>query len=284
MQMVQEIEFRLSMGKTEYLLGEPAVAYLELSNSGTQSVPVIDQLDPKLGIVKFYIKSGSEETIFRPYVVADSMPRTSLLNPGTLVSGDAKIFYGGKGWTFKSVGKYQIRATYNGLVSNPKEELNSNVVEVNIRSPENKQEKDQVSLIMGDEQGLFLLFEAGDHLSKGIRSLTELTRKYPQSDLAGYANIALGRNYSKDFKDFQRGFVRKADTERSLLHLKSAKDRNVDSYFARQAYLTLAKIYEDSNLEDAKKETLNEYIERFSRDSKHADSIKKAKSMLEELD
>jgi hypothetical protein len=193
-------------------------------------------------------------------------------------------FYGGKGWTFKSVGKYQITATYNGLVNNPKEELRSNVVEVNIRAPQNEQEKDQVNLIMGDEQGLFLLFEAGDHLSNGIRSLTELASKYPQSDLAGYANFALGMSYSKDFKDFQRGFVRKADTERALLHLKSAKDRNVDGYFARQAYLTLANIYEDSNVEDAKKETLNEFIERFSRDSKHADSIKKAKSMLEEVD
>jgi|SRR5215216_67462 len=283
-QKKDSIEFRLSMGKTEYLLGEPVIAYLELSNSGSQPIPVIDQLDPKLGIVKFYIKSGIEETFFRPYVVADSMPRKYILKPGESVSGAAKIFYGSKGWSFKSSGKYQIRATYNGLVDHPDEELASNVFEVNIRAPRNEQEKEQVSLIMGDEQALFLLFEAGDHLSNGIRNLMQLTSKYPQSDLAGYANFALGMNYSKDFKDFQRGLVRKADAERSLMHLKSVKDRNVDGYFARQAYLTLANIYEDSNAEDAKKETLNEFIERFSRDSKHADSINRAKSMLGKSD
>ena len=51
-------------------------------------------------------------------------------------------------------------------------------------APENDQEKDQVNLIMGDEQGKLLLFEGGDHLSTGMQNLTQLTNKYPQSDLA----------------------------------------------------------------------------------------------------
>jgi hypothetical protein len=35
---------------------------------------------------------------------------------------------------------------------------------------------DQVDLIKGNEQALFLLFEGGDHLTNGITKLTELAK------------------------------------------------------------------------------------------------------------
>jgi len=280
--MREEIQLKLHTDKTEYLLGEPVVAYIEVSNIGTQSRSLSNQLDPEYEIVKFFIKNGDKENLFRPSVVLDSLFRTSLIKPGDSMNAAAKIFYGGKGWTFNSTGKYQIRATYHGLVD-ISNEVQSNIAEVNIRSPMNVEEKEQVNLIMGAEQGLFLLFEQGDHLINGMNSLAKLTDKFPQSDLAGYANLALGKNYSTDFKDFQKGRVRKAEINKSIAHLKSAKDKEIGSYFKRQAFLTLTSVFRRSNNIAAAKETLNEFIQIFSGDIRNSDSINKAKTILNEL-
>jgi hypothetical protein len=78
---------------------------------------------------------------------------------------------------------------------------------------------------MGDEQGKLLLFEGGDHLSTGMQNLTQLTNKYPQSDLAAYANFAIGMNWSRDFKNFHKKELRPANTEKSASHLENAKTK-----------------------------------------------------------
>jgi len=281
---MNNIKFILSTDKAEYLLGEPVVIYLELSNIGTQSTLIIDLLDPKYEFVNFYIKKEKEEKLFKPYVVADSLLRTRSLKPAESIKETAKIFYGSKGWTFNTIGKYLIRATYNNMVNESERKLESNVVEVNIQPPKNEQEKEQVHLIMGDEQGLFLLFEGGDHLLNGITNLTRLSNKYPMSVLAGYANYALGVNYSKDFKDFQKGIVRKAEIERSITHLENAKILNNEKYFAKQTYFTLSDVYKKSNNNAAAKETLNEFIQKFSNNEIHTDNIIKARNLLNEID
>jgi hypothetical protein len=282
--MVKEINYRLSTDKSEHLLGEPVIAYIEIKNSGTEPVSVIDQLDPKFGIVKFYIKSENDrESVFRPFTVVDSIRHTVLLEPGKSISHAAKIFYGGDGWTFKSAGKYQLRSSYEGMAENHKV-IESNIVEINIIPPRNEDEKEQVNLIMGEEQGLFLLFESGDHLSDGISSLSNLVRKFPQSNLAGYANSALGKNYSMDFKDFQKGAVRKADIEKSRLHLENAKDKNIGSYFRTQTFLTLADVFKRSNDVASAKRTLDEFLQKTSSDDiRNLESMRKARNILDEL-
>jgi hypothetical protein len=281
--LTNEIEFKIKTGMEEYRLGEPVIVYMELINSGSEPVEVLKKLEPEVGIVKFFIKKQNEETIFRPYMVVDSLPEKVSLKPGSRISGSAKIFYGGKGWTFNSPGNYQIKATYSGIVKYPDKAIESNTVEVNITGPSSEEEKDEVNLIMGDEQGLFLLFQGGDHLSKGMKNLEELTKKYPQSELAAYADIALGINYSKDFKNFQKREVRKADKEKSLEYLGEGikKDKDVESMYAKQAYFAMADVYDSSNSTEKKNETLQDFIQRFSGDEKMNKSVEKAKSMIE---
>ena len=74
------------MGKEEYLIGEPAVAYLDLINKGNEPIEVIDQLDPSFGVVKIHIKSD-KEVLFRPYIIADAVAHTTILKAGEKVSG-----------------------------------------------------------------------------------------------------------------------------------------------------------------------------------------------------
>ena len=136
---------------------------------------------------------------------------------------------------------------------------------------------------MGKEQGKFLLFECGDHLTEGISSLQKLVDKHPQSLLANYANFALGKNFAIDFADFQKGKVRKAEPDKSMSHLTKIKDKEIGSYFKKETFFTLTDLYRKSNNIAAAKKTLDEFIETSSNDSKLIHSINKAKKMLNEM-
>lgn len=283
--MVRKVDLKLFTDKSEYLLGEPVIVYIQLINSGNESVSVIDQIDPKYGHIDFYIKRESqEEILFRPYTVVDSIIHTSILEPGKSITEGSKIFYGGNGWTFESAGKYHIRSLYKGIIENLAESIDSNVIEINVLPPKNEQEKEQVNLIMGKEQGKFLLFESGDHLTDGISLLQKLVNQFPQSQLANYANFALGKNFAIDFKDFQTGRIRKAEIEKSIVHLNKTKDKEIGSYFKKETFFTLADLFKKSNNISAAKKTLDEFIETSSNDPKLSNSIIKAKNVLDEID
>jgi hypothetical protein len=282
--MVRKIDLKLSTDKLEYLLGEPVIAYIQIINSGSEPISIIAQIDPKYDYLNFYIKKEiSKEILFVPYVVADSIIQTSILEPGKSITKDIKIFYGGNGWTFESAGKYQIRCVYKGTTENLGESIGSNVVEINVLPTKSEQEKEQVNLMMGEEQGKFLLFESGDHLTYGISSLLELINKFPESQLANYANFALGKNFAIDFKDFQKGRIRKAEIEKSIEHLNKTKDKEIGSYFKKETFFTLADLFRKSNNFPAAKKTLDEFIEISSNDPKLSNSINKAKSILDEI-
>src|SRR5215212_2454448 len=105
-----------------------------------------------------------------------------------------------KYFAFPDSGIYKIKAVYHGLVY-PSKVIESNIIEVKVRAPKDKEEEEQVNLIKGEEQALFLLFEGGDHLVNGIKNITELAEKYPNTVLGAYANASLGIHLSKDFKD-----------------------------------------------------------------------------------
>ncbi|HEY6164723.1 MAG TPA: hypothetical protein VIW25_07415 [Nitrososphaeraceae archaeon] len=112
-----------------------------MNNSSSEPVSVIDQLDPSYGVVNFYITGENHrEDLFRPVVVADSTIHTSSLDPDKSIRQFVKIFYGGEGWTFRSGGKYPIRSTYKGIMSHS-EEISSNIAEIEVLSPRNKQER-----------------------------------------------------------------------------------------------------------------------------------------------
>lgn len=282
--MVKKIDLKLFTDKSEYLLGEPVIAYIQITNSGSEPISIVNQLQPKYDYINFYIKrEKEEENLFVPYTVADSVIRTTIVEPGNSISQDIKIFYGGNGWTFKLAGKYRVRATYKGNIEITSEKIESNVIEIKVLSPKNEQEKEQVNLMMGKEQGKFLIFESGDHLTYGISSLLELVNKFPESQLANYANFALGKNFAIDFKDFQKGRIRKAEIEKSIDHLNKIKYKEMGSYFKKETFFTLANLFRKSNDFTATKKTLDEFIETSSNDSKLSNSINKAKSILDEI-
>jgi len=57
----------LSAEKTEFLLGEPVVVYLSLTNTGSEPVQVVNDVEPELDLYTYYITEpdGSKKTIRR---------------------------------------------------------------------------------------------------------------------------------------------------------------------------------------------------------------------------
>ena len=125
--MIRKLDLKIFTDKSEYLLGEPVIAYVQLINSGTEAVTIVDQIDPKYEHVNFYIKKENKEVLFIPYSVVDSDLHTSILEPAKSITEAIKIFYGGNGWTFEFAGKYQIRSSYNGTIGKVVDKIDSNV-------------------------------------------------------------------------------------------------------------------------------------------------------------
>ena len=128
-----------------------------------------------------------------------------------------------------------------------------------------------------------MIFEGGDHLTDGIFSLQKLVNKFPQSRLADYANFALGKNLAIDFKDFQKGKIRRAETDKSMAHLDKIKDKEIGSYFKKETFFTMTDLFRKSSNIAAAKQTLDEFLETSSNDPKLPHSIDKAKKMLHEI-
>jgi hypothetical protein len=271
------LDFEIQMGKNEYLPGQPSIAYLKLSNNGSEPISLIDSLDPQYSTVKFYVNGVR----FLPYAYIDFVPKMRVLNPGESIVGRAKIFYGSEGYTFPEPGTYKVRATYQGLTYGLGKVIDSNIIDVIIRPPKDKEEEDQMNLIKGDQQALFFLFEGGDDLTEGISQLTKLAQKYPHSTLGSYANAALGLHWSREFKDFKNSRVRKPDEEKARPFLEAATD-STKGYWADAAFLNLADIEKKKGDKESMKNILDRYIQKFENDSKNTNGLATARRILNE--
>lgn len=275
-----EVDFQIQMGKEEYLPGQPSIAYLKLTNISSEPLSLIDKLSPEYNVVKFYIKKEEDEVRFMPYVFYEFISEKTILNPDESISGRAKIFYGSNGYTFPQPAVYKVRAEYHGLSDGLGKIIDSNTVDITIRQPRNKEEEEQVKLIMGKEQALFFLFEGGDHFTDGIEQLTKLVQRYPKSVLGSYASAVLGLHWSREFKDFKNNRVRKPNYEKARSFLEIASDI-VNGYWANATFLNLAEIHRKAGDKTTMKNIINKYINKFEKESKNTNGITAAKTLLD---
>ena len=276
------VEFIISTEKKEYLLGEPILVNCEVKNISEDTIDVLDKFSADYDIVTFHtIKSSDKDRLFVPYAVMDFWPEPVKLQPEESVFGSSKIFYGSKGWTFKTPGNYKIWATYNGLTQHPEKFVNSNVLEIKVKPPANDEEKEQVDLIMGDEQGLFLLYDGGDDLKDGLQKLGTLVTKFEKSVLSPYVNFSIGESLSREFKDFTKKEVRPADPLNALDCLHKSIE-NLPKELACQAYLRMADITKGQSDVNQEKNILKEFVDKFSNNKRYENTVKKAEKKLHE--
>ena len=130
-------------------------------------------------------------------------------------------------------------------------------------------------------KSLLFLFEGGDHLTEGIRKVTELAQRFPNSILGGYANAIIGLYWSEEFKDYKNNRLRAPNPEMANTFLKAAEN-NVKGYWADSTFLNLAEINRKEGEKESMKDVLGKYIDKFEDDSKNTNGIESAKKILNE--
>jgi len=213
-----ELSLTLSTHKAEFALGEPIVveATLRCSNAPAR---ISGRLDPGYTYTSYFVRGpDGKEQLFEPLAHIESVPTERTLQPGESLQASAKLFFGARGWTFGIPGGYQVRAVFLGAIQ-PPGDVSSNLLSLTVRAPASTDEQEQARLIMGEEQGKFLIWEGGDHLTQGVQALTTLADRYPDSPHGSYANFALGISYSRPFKNFKTNVFRPANLELARTHL-----------------------------------------------------------------
>jgi hypothetical protein len=87
----------------------------------------------------------------------------------------------------------------------------------------------------------FLLWQRGDHLEAGQALLTDLLKTYPDSPVADYAMLALGRNLSRGFRNYAIGRVRPPDCEAALTYFHRVRTDRLPVLLRVQQYLDEAR-------------------------------------------
>lgn len=236
--VAQNLEFKILADKTDFALGEPVIFFMTLKNAGPAAADVMLPLDPMAGYVVFTIKDPQgRESAFTPWAHGDPAAPYHKLQPGQVITEDAKIFFGSSGWTFSSPGTYLVRAAYLGSAQ-------SNAASITIRQPATNDERQAADLFLqSKEVGYFLIFEGGDHLRDGVNRLEQAANRFPNSPLASYANLALGKSFLEDFANFKERRLRKADPQRAIRYLQKAALKRFSLYQVSQSHLYLSQGY-----------------------------------------
>ena len=82
----------------------------------------------------------------------------------------------------------------------------------------------------GAQAGKFLTWLGGDHLLQGTSRLQEIVVRHPDSVLADYAKLALGRSLSREFTNFAIDRVRPPEYGRALAYLADVRADRLPPY------------------------------------------------------
>lgn len=138
--------------------------------------------------------------------------RMSVLNasqcPGEEIAAAFPIFYGALGWTFDRPGTYRVTAEYRHPSRAHGEPVRSVPVAVTVAGEAGIGALLMTGTSASEEAGKFLLWQRGDQLQAGQALVSDLFKTYPDSPLADYALLALGRNLSRSFRNYAAGRIR----------------------------------------------------------------------------
>jgi len=185
---------KLEASKTNYLLGEPVVLYVSLQNTSDEVRELPLFLGPMAGYVDYKIKyPDNSKKSFESSVTGELINPMKAVAPGKQIIGEAKLFYGAKGWTFKQPGSYEITASmFRGSLSS--------TVIIMVQAPVDESTSNAAQLFLeSGDVGFFLFFEGGDIL-EAIQRLEQVANEYPGTPHATYANQVLGSRLINDFR------------------------------------------------------------------------------------
>ena len=241
---MQSITLKLSADKSVYVLGEPVYVTAQLHNTGTDPVKAPTRLSPKLGEIYITIvPPDGKQFGFVPLAIMDTDEQHTELLPGAMVASVIPIFYSARGWTFSEPGDYYLRAIYQSEGDTNESIVASDKVKVTISDtdmgPGQFLIKDEKA---SDEAGKFLLWQSGDHLRRGIAHLQNMVDRYPKTSLADYVWLAIGRNLSREFKDYSANRLRPPNYGEAMKYLKKVNEKKLPKHLVVRKRLAEAKV------------------------------------------
>ncbi len=194
------MKLQLEAPKRSYVVGEPVVLTVGLHNAGTTNQTVYRLLDPKYRFLNVEVRGPGETEFdaFQPVLLADARGRQpQVLPPGESIHDEARIFFGADGWVFKQPGEYVVRADYaqpsgDGRPQDDRARLESAELKIVITEPATTGARRARELILGEQEGLYLVLGGGDHLKGASRRLNQVLQEAPTAPQAAAVRLALG--------------------------------------------------------------------------------------------
>jgi hypothetical protein len=257
---------------------EPVTIELKLKNQTAAPVLVPDMLNPELGLLELFIgdPKGQVHT-YRPLFRLCGEPRTVELKPGDKLYESVFISYGATGFYFEEPGEYNVWAVYGagGL------RLRSNMLRLRVAFPQSRDDEKIALWTFGREQGHVLYMRGAQHLQAGNDQLSEVTERFPDTNLARYVHLCFGNSQAREFKDLVTARVRPPQQRDAAQHLEQARTFHLrrkshsalDNITYGRTVKLLADLYLETGQPERAKSVLTQTVRYFRRMSVKAEVI-----------
>lgn len=235
------VTMQIELLKQTVELGEPVYLAIRVRNDRKVPVQIPGSLQLGMGTVKVFSSSEKgKKTYLAPLAVADFADAMDLA-PGQTIGAVVPIFFGSGGWYFDKEGKYEISASITLAGKESMEEFSSASTTLSVMpSDAGKllvQEKGPDSF----EAGKFLLWRSGDHLQGGMKLLSKVAEKRPDSVLSAYIYAAMAQSYSEPFANYKENKLRAADCNKAAAFRAKVKPELLSRNIQIEEYIAEAK-------------------------------------------
>ena len=280
------LKLKLEAPKASYVAGEPVVLTVGLHNSGTTSQAVYPLLDPKYRFLNVEVKGPGEAEFdaFQPVLIADARGvRTESLPPGQSIHDEARIFYGADGWVFKAPGEYVVRADYpaapaNGGSADEPVRILSPEVKITITEPVTTSARRARELILGPQEGLYLVLGGGDHLKNATARLKQVVDEAPTAPQTAAVRLALGTAALNPTINQSTGVESQPRVDEAKKHLDAVRGSAQVSALANvKAQTELAEALDDKGRTAEAKRVRTETVQQMRRQESTKEAIDEIK-------
>jgi hypothetical protein len=278
------LRLQIKTAKDIYIVGEAITLAVAVVNAGDSPQDVIPLLSPEYGFLNVLIRGPGQEE-FRPYKApvlreARMAGLSRTLAPDDIMIDDARIFFSSDGWTFAVPGEYEIQATFPADAEFSNDVIRSVMQHVSVQAPGSEPAAGASRLLfsrdglgLGDEQGLYLYMQGGDHLQFGASQLRQMVSEYPQAEQADPAKVALANEALQPTIDQARGDRPEPRLDEAQFYLRGLQDiENVPGVGLKRVQRRLIEALEKDG-RDMEARSLSESFGEDSQISKDLDFL-----------
>lgn len=237
------LSLKIETERSSYEMAEPVYLIVRVVNQGKTEVSVMPLLSPKDGLLAISIRDPAGAGVgFQPLASRDRDAAPVSIPPGGQLATTFPIFFGATGWVFRTPGRYTVRAEFDVQTGAGKPRvIRSAPMVVTIEDSRSENARTLMDGTPGSlEAGKFLVWGSGDHLVRGIERLNRFAAGTKTSRLVDHYRVALGRNWSRPFKNYKLGAVRPAEYSRAVTELAQARDEVLPGVVRLEKYLAQA--------------------------------------------